>query len=295
MSTLSHSGTGDVPNKAGIHCLVWSATTTADILAVIPKAIEMGYDGIEIPVLAPGLLDIPKVRAALDDVGLLCTTSTALPPGIALIDEATTSDAVEFLTGVIRDTAELGAPLVCGPMAAPIGEQRGRGSTPEEWASCVTGLREAGKVATDLGIDLAFEPLNRFETFVVNTTADGIRLCEEVNEPSVGLLLDTFHMNIEEQSLPAAIRAAAPHLKHFHCSENDRGTVGSGHVPWADVFGALKDIDYRGWLTVESFGGSVPEIAAATSIWRPLASSQDALARDSLRFTKQAIHGVSAP
>jgi D-psicose/D-tagatose/L-ribulose 3-epimerase len=101
------------------------------------------------------------------------------------------------------------------------------------------------------------------------------------------LLIDTFHMNIEEKSIPAAILSAAPHIKHFHCSENDRGTVGTGHVPWTKTFQALRTIGYHGWLTVESFGGSVPEIAAATSIWRPLASSQDDLARESLEFIRK--------
>ena len=166
----------------------------------------------------------------------------------------------------------------------------GRGYTQAEWDSCVQAFKTVGATAADCGVALALEPLNRFETFMINTVADGVRLMEEVDNPAVGLLLDTFHMHIEEKSTPDAIRAAGRHLKHFHTSENDRGSVGSGQVAWADTLQALDEIGYDGWLVVESFNAVIPELAGATCIWRPVAESPEALARESIEF----LHRVQA-
>ena len=134
---------------------------------------------------------------------------------------------------------------------------------------------------------LAIEPLNRFETDMVNIAEQAFRICEEVDNPYIKMMLDTFHMNIEEKSVGDAIRAAGPRLIHLHSCENDRGAPGSGNVAWDEVAQALKDIDYDGPVVIESFTADVKSIAKAAAIWRPLAVSQDALASDGLAFLKQ--------
>ena len=262
----------------GINLLVWNGQVGAAEIALFPKLRALGYDGVELPIFGPEMLDLGVARAALAENGLACTVSTAMPAGVNLIDAERRADGVAFLQTIIEQAAAVGASIVCGPLAAPVGELRGRGCTVDEWRSCVVGLREAGLIAADHGVTLALEPLNRFETFVVNTVADGVRLMDEVDQPAVGLLLDTFHMHIEEKSTAAAIRLAGRHLKHFHASENDRGIIGSGQVAWPSVFGALRDIDYTGWTVVESFSHAIPELAGATCIWRPLAPSPEVLA-----------------
>jgi D-psicose/D-tagatose/L-ribulose 3-epimerase len=148
----------------------------------------------------------------------------------------------------------------------------------------VTSLAEAAGYARSAGVRLAVEPLNRFETDLVNTVEQGLRLCADVGADNVGLLLDTFHMNIEEKDIPAAVRAAGPQAFHVQVSENDRGTPGSGHIPWAEVVTALRDIGYTGSVVVESFLPTVNEIARAVSLWRPVAASMDALAADAVTF-----------
>jgi D-psicose/D-tagatose/L-ribulose 3-epimerase len=178
----------------------------------------------------------------------------------------------------------LGAPIVCGPLLTPIGEMRGRGRTPEEWTNSVEALQELGDRIIGSGVTVALEPLNRFENFVVNTIADGVQLVREVDRPSIALLLDTFHMNIEEAAIPSAIAQASGHIAHFHLSENHRGSLGTGHIPWDAVLQALTTSGYDGWLVVESFGSALPELAAAASIWRPVAASSDALAAESMSF-----------
>lgn len=276
-----------IKNPIGVHLMVWSGNVTATELAHFPAIKSMGYDGIEIPIFDPETIDVPAVRRALSESGLRCTTSTAMAEGLSLIDKDRRAEGVAWIGQVIRTTAALGADLLCGPMCVPVGELRGRGYTLDEWEQCVASFKEIGKIAADEGVTIALEPLNRFETFMINTVADGVQLMDEVDNSAVGLLLDTFHMHIEEKSTADAISFARSHIKHFHCSENDRGTVGTGQVAWAETFAALGEIGYEGCLTVESFNAVIPELAGATCIWRALAESPDALARDSLQFLKE--------
>lgn len=271
----------------GVNLMVWNGQVGAAELALLPQIKQMGYDSVELPVFGPDALAIPAVQQALAAHELHCTISTALPATVNLIDEECRAAGVAYLQQVIEVAAQVGATVICGPLAAPVGERRGRGYTQAEWDSCVTGLQAAGKIAAAHRITLALEPLNRFETFIVNTVADGVRLVEEVDNPAVGLLLDTFHMHIEEKSTAAAIRHARRHIKHFHASENDRGTVGSGQVAWPSVFGALRDIDYRGQIVVESFGHAIRELAGAACVWRPLAASPEALANGSIHYLRK--------
>lgn len=271
-------------HQLGVHLMVWSGSINADEMALFPLISEMGYNGVELPIFDPAALDLPAIRQACVNSGLACTASTAMAQGLSLIDDERRTQGVAWLQNVVRAAAALGANLLCGPMAVPVGELRGRGFTDQEFDTCVRSLQEVGAVAAAEGVTLALEPLNRFETFMLNTVQDGVRLMNAVDQPSVGLLLDTFHMHIEEKSTPDAIRRAGTHIKHFHCSENDRGVVGSGQVDWAGTFQALADVQYSGWLVVESFNAVIPELAGATCIWRPLAESPYALAKESLSF-----------
>jgi D-psicose/D-tagatose/L-ribulose 3-epimerase len=141
---------------------------------------------------------------------------------------------------------------------------------------------------------MAIEPLNRFETFFLNTTADAAALCDRVNDPNIGILFDTFHANIEEKSIGAACRAAGRHLKHVHTCENDRGIPGSGHVEWQELFQSLRERNYDGWLTIESFGFAIGKLSAAASIWRDLAPSPESIAFEGVKFLRRNIENGNA-
>jgi D-psicose/D-tagatose/L-ribulose 3-epimerase len=156
-----------------------------------------------------------------------------------------------------------------------------------ETALLVEVLASLAAYAEPRGVCLCVEPLNRFETSMLNLVSQAAEVVDRVGSPACGLLLDTFHMNIEERSLGEAISAAGPRLRHFHACENDRGAPGSGHVPWAEVARALRDVGYDGPVVIESFTSKVQSIARAAAIWRPLAESQDALARDGLAFLRR--------
>jgi D-psicose/D-tagatose/L-ribulose 3-epimerase len=160
----------------------------------------------------------------------------------------------------------------------------GRGVTDEEWQRCVEHLRRVAEYAASAGVVLAEEVVNRFELYHLNTLEQAIRCIDEVDHPNCRIHLDTFHAHIEEKDPAAAIRRAGSRIAHVHISENDRGVPGTGSVPWADTFAALHDIDYGGWLTVEAFGNFLPNLAAATKIWRKLFDSEDELAADAYKF-----------
>jgi D-psicose/D-tagatose/L-ribulose 3-epimerase len=136
---------------------------------------------------------------------------------------------------------------------------------------------------------LGVECLNRFETYLLNTHADAARFAKEVQHPQCRVMYDTFHANIEEKSIPEAIRGCADMLVHVHISENDRSTPGKGNVRWDQNFDTLVEVGYDGWLMIEAFGLALPELAAATKIWRRMFASEEQLARDGLAFMKQQV------
>ncbi len=156
-----------------------------------------------------------------------------------------------------------------------------------EWKWAVECYQSLGPVLERHGVTVALEPLNRFETYFLNTAADAVALCDAIGHPNVGILFDTFHANIEEKDIGRAYRAVAKHLKHVHTCENDRGIPGSGHVEWNDVFAALREAKYDGWLTIESFGFALGELSAAASIWRDIEPSPELIAWEGVKFLKR--------
>ena len=273
--------------RLGLNLLAWSGEVGKAELELFPRIADLGYDGVELPLIAPDSIDVGAVRRALTASGLSCTASASIPRGASLLDPAERQKGVEWLGMLAAILAECGGSLLCGPLYSPIGLFPGRRRTRAEWESCVVGLRAAGDLAARYGVTLAVEPLNRFETYFLNTVDDAVALLDEVAHPSVGLHPDTFHMNIEEQDLPSAIARGARLTKHVHFSENDRGIVGSGHVDWPGVAQALRSTNYQGWVVAETFAGWIPDIAAATSIWRDLFPDAWVYARDSLSFMRR--------
>ncbi len=194
--------------------------------------------------------------------------------------------AHDFLVAGIETAAEVGAHIFAGSFCAPVGLLLGRPKE-DEWKRGVEGLQALTETLDACDVTMAIEPLNRFETYFLNTAGAGTRLCQEVGHPRVGILYNTFHANIEEKDLGAAVRTLGPHVKYVQACENDRGIPGSGHIDWPEVFAALGEIGYDGWMSIESFGGSITEIAASACVWRDVAPSMDAIAEEGLKFLKQ--------
>jgi D-psicose/D-tagatose/L-ribulose 3-epimerase len=278
--------------KFGVNTWVWtSPLTNAELEKLAPHVAGMGFDWIEVPLESLDDLDPVPGAIIVRENGLGVSTCAAMGPDRDLIhpDESIRLNGMNYIRGAILATQKLGATNLVGPIYSAVG--RTWQSTSEERARdtelLVSQLRSLAEYAGEHGVVLCIEPLNRFETSFINLAAQAIEVIDRVAHPACQIMLDTFHMNIEEKSLGAAIRAAGPRLKHVHTCENDRGAPGSGNVAWNDVAQALKDIHYDGPLVIESFTSKVKSIARAAAIWRSFAPTQDALAEDGLRFLKK--------
>jgi D-psicose/D-tagatose/L-ribulose 3-epimerase len=274
--------------KFGVNTLLWTAGFDSTHLSLLPPIKNAGFDGVEIARFDFAGFPAAAIRRETDRLGLETIFCSALTGNASIVtdDVAVRSRSLSFLKDGIQVAAELGARVFIGPYLAAVGLLHGRRRTEDEWQRGIEGLRSLGDTLEAHGVVLAVEPLNRFETYALNTAADAAALCEAVGHPNVGVLYDTFHGHIEEKHTGDAIRQVGKHLKHVHTCENDRGVPGSGQVHWEAVFPALQDVGYDGWLVIESFGQNVPEIAAAACIWRDLAPSPEAIMRGGLEFLK---------
>jgi D-psicose/D-tagatose/L-ribulose 3-epimerase len=275
----------------GINTFLWTSPFTTKDLPLLDKAKAMGFDLVEIPIESEGDVDYVAAAEAYKRTGLACSTCAVMGAGRDPThdDESIQRAGVAYLQHCIDGTAKMGGKIVAGPIYSAVG--RTWQSTPEqrrrELERCARNLKEAAKYAEDKGIILAVEPLNRFETSFINLTEQALELLEMIGSPAVKLMMDTFHANIEEKNLGRALEMAGPNLVHVHANENDRGTPGTGHVPWNEVVAALKKINYSGALVIESFSTEVKEIARAAAVWRPLAPDRDGLAGDGMAFLKK--------
>jgi D-psicose/D-tagatose/L-ribulose 3-epimerase len=274
--------------KLGVNGLLWSTRIGPEEIALLPRLRAAGFDLFEVPMFDPGTLPIASLRRALDNNELDCTVCGILPQGLSPIheDHAVRSRTVAHLKDCVKAAADLGSKLIAGPLYAPVGYLCGRRRTVQEWQYAVDCFQDLTSTLDENNVTLAIEPLNRFETFFLTTAEDAIRLCDEVGHRRVGLLFDTFHTNIEEKDVPAAFVSAGGRLKHIHISENDRGIPGTGHVDFPGILNALPSIAYDGVLVIESFGYLLPEMAAATAIWRDLASTPEAIAFEGLKYLR---------
>src|ERR1700730_17934238 len=274
--------------KFGINLYLWADDMHDGLLPVLERLKQIGYDGVEVPIF-----DLDQAKWAmwarrLDDLGLQRTANTVIAPEHNPLspDPAVRESAYQHMRQVIDCCATVGSSLLCGPHQVALGVFTGRGATEDEWKRSVEHLRRVAEYAAGAGVVLAEEVVNRFELYHVNTLDQGIRLVDEVGHPNCRLHLDTFHAHIEEKNSGDAIRRAGDRIAHVHISENDRGVPGTGSVAWDGTFDALRDVGYDGWLTVEAFGNFLPNLAAATKIWRALFASEEQLAAEAVAFLK---------
>lgn len=275
--------------RFGVNTWVWvSPVTIADVREIAPKIKAMGFDWIEIPIEGTDDLNYHEAAAVLRDHELGVSVCAVMGPDRDLIldDHAVQQNAIAYLHHTIDAVTTMGGANVVGPLYSSVGRvwQQTTEERARDMATLVPHLRALADYAADRGAVLCLEPLNRFETSFINLASQAIEVIDQVNRPACRIMLDTFHMNIEEKSLGEAIRLTGSRLAHLHACENDRGAPGTGNVNWTEVADALHDIDYDGPVVIESFTNKVKSIARAAAIWRPFESSQDALAQKGVRF-----------
>lgn len=267
--------------KLGINTMVWTCGFTVADLPLLSRIRDYGYDTVEIAVFDFDATDPVPIRRAAADTGLDLTVTSALPAGMSLVteDHAVRTRTREWLWRAIERVAEFGGSILAGPLYSPVGELPGRRRTKTEWSFAIDEYCYLADSIRGLGVRLAIEPLNRFETYFLNTAADARRLCDEVGSDAIGVLFDTFHANIEEDDIVCGLRSLGARLFHIHLSENHRGVPGDGHIEFVEVLEALRKAGYNGHAVVESFASTIPELACATAIWRDYAESPDVFAR----------------
>jgi D-psicose/D-tagatose/L-ribulose 3-epimerase len=275
--------------KYGINLLLWGANIGESHYDLLQNIKNWGYDGVEIPTFNADEARYKALGKKLKDMGLACTTCVIVQKETNPVDPdaGVRAKSVDFLKQMVDHNVTVGSTLMMGPFSTPVGGLVGRGRTDDEWKRAVEVFQKVAPYAQQAGIPLALEYLNRFEHYFINDTATAAKFIDDVGHPSFKLHYDTFHANIEEKKIPEAIKAGGKRIAHVHISENDRSTPGEGHVHWDETFAGLAALGYDGWLMVEAFGTSLPEIAGATCIWRKMFPSEEYLAKNGLAFMKK--------
>ncbi len=279
--------------KFGINTFLFTSPFTNQSTRLFTKFKAWGFDGVEIAVENPADFDPTFVRAQLDRHGLVCTSVCAcFPPSRDLRGtKAQQRASVTYMKQLVDIAGVLGTDIVMGPLYSATGRAEAvpAAEYQRQWRTVRTHIKTICRYAEAHGKIICLEPLNRFETDFINTTDQGLQMIREVKSPALKLLLDTFHMNIEEKNPAAAIRRAGKHVGHIHASASDRGTPGNDNVDWRGTAKALKDIRFSGAVVIESFTQDVKVIARAAAIWRKIEPNQNDIARKGLAFLKKTL------
>lgn len=277
--------------KYAVSTWLWQSPFTTESISLFPKIKKMGFDAVEIPVEDPSLIDGPMVKKALDDNGLKGLVCGVFGPTKDLTsdDPALHENCFRYAEQCFALCNTWDAAFLAGPMYSMVGKARmvSEEQRKLEWERAVTNLRKVCGTAEKFGLSIALEPLNRFESDLVNTAEDVMRLIGDINHKSAGVLLDGFHMTIEEKNIREAIHTVGDKLIHVQVSENHRGIPGTGLTPWSDFKKGLADVNYSGAISIESFTPEIKELAGAVCIWKHMADSQDQFASEGLKFLKE--------
>ena len=275
--------------RVGMNLLLWAIQVKEEHFPILPKIKAAGFDGVEVPIFVGEEKEYRQLGTELKRLGLGATAVTVANPDANPVDPdpAMRRKAIDRLKWALDLCAAAGGEVLGGPYHSPLGVFTGTGPSEDEKKRAVEVLRAGGEYAAKLGIKFAVEYLSRFESYFLTTARDACELVDRINLPNVGILFDTFHANIEEKDPAEALQRCGKRIIHVHVSENDRGAPGTGHVPWPGIFNALHRIEYDGWLTIEAFSRAMPDIAAATRVWRDLYGREEEVYQQGAKFIRE--------
>jgi D-psicose/D-tagatose/L-ribulose 3-epimerase len=274
--------------KLGIHAMAWTAHWSDESLPLIDRVADLGLEFIEIPLMDVDDVHPAPIRNRLDAAGIDVVTSTVLGAAtdITSADAEVRSAGADYLRRCVEVTAELGASQLSGVIYGMHGKRPPSRPDEQEWDWSAECLARTAEQAAAAGVVIGIEPVNRYESPLVNTCEQAVRLADMIGAPNVRIHLDTYHMNIEEKSWAEPVRLAGDRLCHLHLCENDRGIPGTGLVAWEELFGALGELRYDGYAGLESFVEVSPDMVAGTCVWRDLAPSGDVLVNAGTAFLR---------
>jgi D-psicose/D-tagatose/L-ribulose 3-epimerase len=282
--------------QLGIHAMAWTPHWSNESLPLVRRVASLGLDFIEIPLMGIDDVDPVAIRRSVEEAGIGVVTSSVLSDAtdITSDDPDIRRAGVAYLQRCIDVTAEMGAPQFSGVIYCSHGKRPEGRPTQDEWKRSAEGLARAAEYARGANITLGIEPVNRYESPLINTCEQALQLADMTGADNVKVHLDTYHMNIEEKSWKEPVVAAGDRLCHFHLCENDRGIPGTGLVDWQELFEGLARIGYRGYAALESFVDVSDDMVAGTAVWRELAPSGDVLVNEGTTFLRRLIqqHGL---
>tara|TARA_B100000749_G_scaffold3412_1_gene2807 strand:+ start:1801 stop:2640 length:840 start_codon:yes stop_codon:yes gene_type:complete len=276
--------------KIGFNLLLWTTNLGLKDFHLLEKLKKAGYDGVEVPIFEGSPEHYHSISELLKNLDLECTGISVIPDeehNPISSNKSNRNKAKDFLRWAVDCNQALNSKIMCGPFHQPLAQFSGIPPTTIEKENGSEVHKEVANYAKKFDITLCIEPLNRFECYFLNTIKDTYDYVKLVNEDNFKILYDTFHSNIEEKDPVGSISKFSDKIGHIHISENDRGVPGKGNIPWSETFQAIKKINYKGWLTIEAFGRSLPDLAAATKVWRDFFSSEEEVYQEGLNFIKK--------
>lgn len=278
--------------RFGINTFLFTSPFTTESISLFPQFKKWGFDTVEIALEDASHIDPVVVKKALDDNGLVCGSICAAMGSDRDFRGSPEyqKGAMDYLKAIVEISPLLGYPTLIGPLYSAVGRADlvPAEDYKKQWDTVVKHLRTLAAHAGSLGVKLAIEPLNRFETDFINTCDQALKMLKDVNESALYVHLDSFHMNIEEKDSAKAILKAGDKLAHFHACGCDRGTPGNDHINWKGIFAALKEINYNADVVIESFTPAIEIIARAACIWREMEPSRESIAIEGVKFLRQA-------
>jgi len=276
-----------MPNSIGMNLLLWGTEMNDSHMPLLSALREMGYDGVEVPVLDTDEGKWKKWGRELDvlEMDRVAVSLNTAAHQLISADASMRKKTLEYNKRIVDCSAALGARLLTGPLHSSLSVFSGKGPTAQELGRAQEQLWELAEHAKSMGIIIGLEYLNRFESYLVTSTAELIALIDAVQHPHCKMMFDTFHANIEEKDPLSAIRSAGDRIVHVQLSENDRSTIGSGQIDFASTIAALQSIHYTGMMSVEAFSTRL----TAANIWRKMFDSEMELAKQSIQYIKQLI------
>lgn len=272
--------------KLGIHAYEWCSEWSNKTLDIIDRVKELGFDFIEIPLMRLDLFDPKAVRERLD--GFEVTTSNVLladDVDVTSFDPEVRRNGVKYLKACVKASAEAGAKMFSGVIYSQYLKKATKMPSEAEWEFSAQSMKEVARYAADFGMSIAFEPVTRYESYLLNTAEQAVRLLDMIDEPNAFVHLDSYHMNVEEKNFHDAVVTAGRRLSNFHMCENDRGISGTGHVDWDGIFRAFREIGFHGYLGFEGFADCTENMS--TWVWRKLAPDGETFVRESMAFARK--------
>ena len=263
--------------KFAIHLSTFTKRYDEDLIPLIKRASEIGYDAVEIPVLEP-LCFIPqevKKAAEFYNMDILCSTGLSPDTDVSSLDEKIRQNGLDYMKKRIDIAQQLNSKQFTGVTYSPWGLLQSKAKGEKQIENSINSIQKIADYAKSADVLMGLEILNRYEGYMINTVSEGLEFIKKVDRSNVKLHFDTFHAHIEEKNMYEAIKLGGKDIIHVHFCENTRGIPLTGQVHWNDVIKGLREINYDRYVSIENFVNTNCEVGDSAMIWRQIEKNGD--------------------